>query len=101
MSIHETRQEWACIEHWVENAYKPSFQRFAISLRADFTHPGQYEWHYPDGNTSYPQYDVWAQAHPQDGDCVSMTIGTGVDHEGEWTDHECHADPVFAICEKM
>merc|ERR1712141_342265 len=34
LSIQETREEWACIEHWVENAYKPSFQRFAISLTA-------------------------------------------------------------------
>ena len=70
----ETREEWACIEHWVENAYKPSFQRFAISLRADFNHPSQYL-------------------------CVSMMIGDGVDHAGQWLDGECHGDTMLGICE--
>ena len=101
LTVHETREEWACIEHWVENAYKPAFQRFAISLRADFTHPGQYLWHYPDGSTAYPDYEEWANAHPQDGDCVSMTIGTGVDHEGQWVDGDCIGDTMWGICEKM
>ena len=101
MTIHETREEWACIEHWVENAYKPSYQRFAISMRADFTHGGQYEWTYPDGSTSFPDYDVWATAHPQDGACVSMVMGTGVDHQGQWTDGDCYEDKMWAICEKI
>lgn len=70
----ETREEWACIEHWIENAYKPSFQRFAIRLRADFNHPGQYL-------------------------CVSMMIGYGVDHAGQWLDGECHGDKMWGICE--
>ena len=99
MTIHETREEWACIEHWVENAYKPAYQRFAISLRADFTHSGQYKWTYPDGSTSFPDYEVWATAHPQDGDCVSMVVGTGTDHQGQWLDGECYEDKMWAICE--
>ena len=97
----ETREEWACIEHWVENAYKPVFQRFAISMRADFTQPGQYLWEYPDGSTAYPEYDVWATDHPRDLDCVSMMIGSGVDHQGLWVDGDCYSDPMWAICEKM
>ena len=100
MTIHESREEWACIEHWVENAYKPAYQRFAVSLRADFTHPGQYLWTYPDGSTSFPDYEVWATAHPQDGDCVSMQIGSGVEHQGQWVDGDCYEDRVWAICEK-
>ena len=95
----ETREEWACIEHWVENAYKPSFQRFAISLRADFNQPGQYVWHNQDLTTSFPEYEVWATAHPQDGPCVSMMIGDGVDHAGQWLDGECHGDKMWGICE--
>merc|ERR1712038_223618 len=86
LTILETKEEWACIEHWVENAYNPAFQRFAISLRADFTHP---------------DYEEWATSHPQDGDCVSMTIGSGVDHQGQWVDGDCINDVMWAICEKM
>ena len=93
MTVLETREEWACIEHWVENAYKPDFQRFAIGLRADFTHPGQYLPSLP--------YEVWAPGHPQDKDCVAMVIGTGVDHQGQWVDVECYNDKMWAICEKM
>ena len=95
----ETREEWACIEHWVENAYKPSFQRFAISLRADFNQPGQYVWHNQDLTTSFPEYEVWAASHPQDGPCVSMMIGDGVDHAGQWLDGECHGNTMWGICE--
>lgn len=34
MTVLETREEWACIEHWLETAYfgaEPYFQRIAIS----------------------------------------------------------------------
>ena len=94
--------EWACIKHWVENTYYPAYQAFAIGLRAEFTHPGQYMWQYADGNRTFPEYKEWAYAHPQDFPCVSMMIGTGVDHQGQWTDMECDSGyPVWAICEKM
>ena len=99
MAVLETRGEWACIEHWIENAYKPDNQKFAISLRADYGHPGHYLWIWPDLSTTVPEYEVWATAHPQDGPCVSMMIGDGVDHAGQWLDGECHGDTMWGICE--
>ena len=89
----ETREEWACIEHWVETAVTPASQKFAISLRTDFLHPDQYLWRYPDGTTVFPEYEKWATAHPQDGDCVSMT-------NGQWVDGDCFGDTMWAICER-
>ena len=81
LTVLETREEWACIEHWVENAYEPSFQRFAIS-----------------GQILY-EYEGWATSHPQDGHCVSMMIGDGVDHAGQWLDVQCHGATMWGICE--
>jgi len=31
--VLETREEEVCIEHWVENTYKPAYQLFAVSKR--------------------------------------------------------------------
>ena len=59
---------------YILTAGQHSFQRFAISLRADFNHPSQYL-------------------------CVSMMIGDGVDHAGQWLDGECHGDKMWGICE--
>ena len=101
LTVLETRDEWYCIKHWVENEFSPVFQRFAIALRTDLIHPGQYLWNYPDGSTTYPVYEEWALSRPQDSPCVSMMIGSGVDHQGQWMDVECYDDRVWAICEKM
>merc|ERR1712110_708879 len=96
LTVLETRDEWFCIKHWVENDYKP-VQRFAMSLRAESS--DLYQWNYADGNRTFPEYEEWATSHPQDGDCVSMMIGSGVDHQGQWMDGDCSGDPVWAICE--
>ena len=101
MTVLETREEWACVEHWVEQAYQPSNQRYAISLRSDFNHVGDYRWWYSDGTTTFPDYFMWASGHPRDDPCVSMEIGTGVDAQGAWLDGACIEDGnMFAICEK-
>ena len=52
--VLETRPEWACIEHWVENAYTPSHQRYAISMKK--SNIGDYRWFYADGSTAFPDY---------------------------------------------
>ena len=96
----ETRDEWYCIKHWVENEFSPVFQRFAIALRTDLIHD-QYLWNYPDGSTNYPVYEEWARNRPQNLDCVSMMIGSGVDTQGRWVDGDCYSDQMWAICEKM
>ena len=33
LAVMKTREEQACIEHWVENTYKPAYQLFAVSKR--------------------------------------------------------------------
>ena len=50
LAVLEEREEWACLQHYVLTAWQPSFQRFAISLRAPFTMPGIYHWLYPNGS---------------------------------------------------
>ena len=50
LAVLEEREEWACLTHYVLTAWQPSFQRFAISLRAPFTMPGIYHWLYPNGS---------------------------------------------------
>ena len=50
MAILEDREEASCLQHYILSAYEPSFQRFAISLRAPFTMPGIYHWLYPNGS---------------------------------------------------
>ena len=37
--VLEERAEWSCVLHYVLNAWQPSFQRYAISLRAPFGMP--------------------------------------------------------------
>ena len=44
---------------------------------------------------------VWADGHPTDEPCVSMEIGSGVDHQGHWIDGACQESNIYAICEKM
>ena len=52
--VFETRQEWACIEHWVETAYQPSYQRYAISMKK--SNFGDYRWFYADGSDIFPDF---------------------------------------------
>ena len=99
--IFETRSEWSCVEHWVSEAYQPSFQRYAISLRADFNHVGDYRWIYNDGSSAIPEFFIWAEGHPRNDPCVSMEIGKGVDSQGDWLDGACIEDMgLHAICER-
>ena len=103
LSIHEDRTEWTCISNWLMTKYKPSYQKFAISLREDYI-SGIFLWHYPDGTTTFPLYEVWAPNHPESasGACVSMQVGDTVDAQnGQWVDGECTGDAVWGICEKM
>merc|ERR1711879_594063 len=93
LTVLETREEMACIAHWVETADTPASQKFAISMSSDYFHPDQYLWRYPDGTTVVPDYEEWATDHPQGGICVSMT-------NGQWVDGDCSEEPVFAICER-
>merc|ERR1711992_19252 len=96
LTVFETRDEWACIEHYVSQAYGPSSQRYAISLRSDFGSDGIYKWQYADGSQAFPQFEVWAPGHPQDDPCVSMEVDGG-----QWIDGDCYEDRgIFAICEK-
>ena len=38
---------------------------------------------------SFPEWVLpWADSHPTDKDCVCMVIGTGVDHQGQFVDHD-------------
>ena len=79
MTILETREEWAYIEHWLENVYNSTNSAYMLAISwqtSDYTHPGQYLWIYPDDRTAFPDSEVWAMANPQDGDCVSMVIGS-------------------------
>ena len=103
LTVFETLPEHACVENWAVNSQQtmPKSQRYAIGLRADFSHPGQYLWQNEDHTESFPEWDLpWASSHPTDKDCVSMVIGTGVDHQGEFVDHDCYdTDGVYAICE--
>ena len=50
MAILEDREEASCLQHYIISAWEPSYQRFAISLRAPFTMPGIYHWLYPNGS---------------------------------------------------
>ena len=52
--VLETRAEWACIEHWVEKAYQPAYQRYAISMKK--SNIGDYRWLYADGSNAFPDY---------------------------------------------
>ena len=81
----------------VPEAYSPSSQRYAISLRSDFNGAGVYQWWYPDGSTTFPQFYMWAAGHPRDEPCVSMDMPSG-----QWRDGACLQDSnLFAICEKQ
>ena len=59
--VLETRAEWACIEHWVENAYRPTFQRYAISMKK--SNIGDYRWFYADGSDASPDYCNAVRSH--------------------------------------
>ena len=97
----ETREEFSCVEHFVEKAYQPAFQRYAIALRSEFNHVGDYRWFYANGTESFPEFFEWADGHPRDDACVTMEIGSGIDHQGDWLDGECIGDEnMFAICER-
>ena len=50
LAVLEEREEADCLQHYILTAWQPSFQRFAISLRAPFTMPGIYHWLYPNGS---------------------------------------------------
>ena len=48
-----------------------------------------------------PEYTEWASGHPVDRDCVTMLLGDGVVHQGEWLDVECVEDTgMFSVCER-
>ena len=87
----ESRGEWVCIGHWVA---EPAYQRYAISLRSDFAHVGDYRWLYSNGSTAVPDYFVWADAHPSD---YGIYPGTW----GQWIDGVSVRDNnIFGICER-
>ena len=50
LAILEDREEASCLHNYILKAYEPSYQRFAISLRAPFNMPGNYLWLYPNGS---------------------------------------------------
>ena len=50
LAILEDREEASCLHNYILKAYKPSYQRFAISLMAPFNMPGNYLWVYPNGS---------------------------------------------------
>ena len=94
--MFETQEEWACVEHYVSQAYSPSSQRYAISLRSDYGSQGIYKWLYADGSQAFPEFEVWAPGHPRNDPCVSMEV-----NGGQWIDGDCSGDRgLFAICEK-
>ena len=94
--MFETREEWACISHYVSQAYSPSSQRYAISLQSNFGNQGIYKWLYADGSETYPEFEVWAPGHPRNEPCVSMEVDGG-----QWIDGSCNENQgIFAICEK-
>ena len=52
-----------------------------------------------------PEYEEWAFGRPIDDpvdrDCVTMMLGDGVVHQGEWLDVECVEDTgMFSVCER-
>jgi len=101
LTVFETQEEWACVQHWIRDRYQPaSPHKYAISLRADFTAPGIYKWLYPDGSSTFPEFEVWAENHPQDNPCVSMEIGVGADSQGAWKDGDCISELIYAVCER-
>ena len=96
LTVFETQEEWACVEHYVSEVYSPSSQRYAISLRSDYGSDGIYKWQYEDGSTAFPGFEVWAPGHPRNDPCVSMEVDGG-----RWIDGDCHQNQgIFAICEK-
>jgi len=96
LTVFETREEWACISHYVSQAYSPSSQRYAISLQSNFGNQGIYKWLYADGSETYPEFEVWAPGHPRNEPCVSMEVDGG-----QWIDGSCNENQgIFAICEK-
>ena len=96
LTVFETREEWACVEHYVSQAYSPSSQRYAISLRSDFGSEGIYKWIYADGSEAFPEFEVWAPGHPRNDPCVSMEVDGG-----QWIDGDCYENQgISAICEK-
>ena len=101
LAVLEDREEAACLQHYILTAWEPSFQRYAISLRAPFTMPGIYQWFYPNGSLVLPEYTEWAPGRPVDRDCVTKLLGDGVVHQGEWLDVECVEDTgMFSVCER-
>ena len=50
LAVLEEREEWSCLTHYILTAWQPSYQRFAISLRAFDPMPGVYHWLYPNGS---------------------------------------------------
>lgn len=97
LTVFESQEEWACVDHWVSEAFHqghPSAQRYAISLRSDWS--GIYQWQNSDGSSSFPEFYKWAPGHPRDSPCVSMEAGSG-----QWIDGACTLDrSIHAICEK-
>ena len=101
LAIFEEPEEAACVQHYVLSAWEPSFQRFAISLRASFIMPGIYVWFYSNGSLVQPHYTQWATGHPIDRGCVTMLLGDGIVHQGAWFDVDCVEDSgIFSVCER-
>ena len=100
MTIHETREEWACIEEWLQSDYPIAFgtQKFAIALMGEFL-SGFYYWHLPDGSKELPEYNEWDEEATKDQRCVSMLMGPH--NQGHWMDDTCDSTDLWAICEKI
>ena len=101
MTIHETWDEWACIERWLKKDHPTSSgtQRFAIGLMGDFLSDFYY-WHFPNGSKILPEYTEWDADATGDERCVSMLMGAH--HGGQWVDGDCDSNnDLWAICEKI
>ena len=93
-------EEWACVSHYIDDYYQPSYTKYAIGLKSEENYEGIYQWQYRDGQTEIPDYSVWASSHPSNEPCVSMEIGIGADRNGAWIDGDCREEDLFAICER-
>merc|ERR550539_170748 len=91
LAVLDDREEASCLQHYILSVWEPSFQRFAISLRAPFTMPGIYHWLYPNGSQVQPKYTDWAMGHPIDRGCVTMLLGDEA-QQGAWLDVDCVGD---------
>ena len=81
MTVLETREEWACIEHWVQMTNNLSYQRFFIDQSSDYSEC-QNDWE-----------------HCANDGCA-MVVGSEVEYQGQCEDLRDGFD-YWGICEKM